>query len=526
MHSCTNTHHGLMAAAARAAALAAAAAIMGEVGLDKSRQAMADAGSALAASKSRAKPVSRASRVAAGEIEPTPPARRSLRVQGKGPDGKALPDDFKEPSSVSLSASTVFARPEGDVPCLASLEEADDQVCAERAVAAVAASWDSTQARGTLPAKLRIRPEHAMKVLPDRVYSVAMSPQACAGVGPVVWAGDKRGRLAAWTPMAASAPGMAAGADSESDAAAVWHLHERPINSIVLPSDAGSGKLMTSSYDGSVRMLDVAEGRAPEEAAATAAQRGLGATACWRELAECDDALCYGTCTSDARTLLLGTTRGSVLVLDARQLPAGGAPLAAAAAHSSAVATIQTHDAKVSCVDMNLDGVHVLTSGHDSSVAIWDVRRLSSRKRRAPGSTGTAGLLHRLAHGGNVTSAFFSDCGTGMVSTSNDDQLRVWQDRGWKAGDDPTCMISHYNHTGRWLSNFRAVFACGSSQQVVIGAMRTRALEVFDARSGKRKAAHVEPEVLTAVPTLNTTHRTLPVVASATASGRMYLWTE
>lgn len=515
-----------MAAAARAAALAAAAAIMGEVGLDKSKQAISEASSAMTPSKSRAKPVSRASRVAAGEIEPTPPARRSLRVQGKGPDGKALPDDFKEPTSVSLSATTVFARPEGDVPCLGSLEEAGDLTCAERAVAAVVAPWDNKRSRGALPDTLCIQPEHAMKVLPDRVYSIAMSPQACAGVGPVVWAGDKRGRLAAWTPMAAPAAGVAASEDSESDVAAVWHLHERPINSIVLPSDAGPGKLMTSSYDGSVRMLDVAEGRTPAESAATAAQRGLGATACWRELAECEDALCYGTCTSDARTLLLGTTRGSVLVLDARQLPAGGAPLAAADAHSSAVATIQTHDAKVSCVDMNVDGMHVLTSGHDSSVAVWDARRLSSRKRRSPGSTSTAGMLHRLAHGGNVTSAFFSDCGTGMVSTSNDDQLRVWQDRGWSVGDDPACVISHYNHTGRWLSNFRAVFACGSPQQVVIGAMRTRALEVFDARNGKRTAAHVQPEVLTAVPTLNATHRTLPVVASATASGRMYLWTE
>lgn len=148
--------------------------------------------------------------------------------------------------------------------------------------------------------------------------------------------------------------------------------------------------------------------------------------------------------------------------------------------------------------------------------------------------------------------------GAKIVSTCNDDRLRIWAG-GAAAKDPPLRSIPHNNHTGRWLSNFRtivrlkthgarkridapvttrahAVFVhsvCAPLRSpqwdprgddvVLVGAMGTRQIEFFSATSGKRLHAFGS-ELLTAVPTINAIHPTLPLVASGTASGRLHLW--
>lgn len=139
--------------------------------------------------------------------------------------------------------------------------------------------------------------------------------------------------------------------------------------------------------------------------------------------------------------------------------------------------------------------------------------------------------------------------GNKCVSTCNDDKIRIFDMDSIKKGSnvDASVSIRHNNHTGRWLTNFRTIVSCRKTfyfiiyslpcgnnvlqwdphgdDIVVVGAMGTRAVEAYYAGNGKRLTARTNPDRLTAVPTLNAIHPTLPLVASATASGRLHLWT-
>jgi len=118
-----------------------------------------------------------------------------------------------------------------------------------------------------------------------------------------------------------------------------------------------------------------------------------------------------------------------------------------------------------------------------------------------------------------------------------------------KKGSTATVAIRHNNHTGRWLTPFKAIvrgtwwhcvvscagvhsrlcmrlageqFDPASSRHVVIGNM-TRGIDIFDASDG-RLVTTLRSEPLTAVPTRSAIHPTRNWIVSSTASGRMYLW--
>lgn len=136
----------------------------------------------------------------------------------------------------------------------------------------------------------------------------------------------------------------------------------------------------------------------------------------------------------------------------------------------------------------------------------------------------------RVAYVANLAAVFWLcllQSGTKIVSTCNDDRIRIFNTEIVKKGSniDASVSIRHNNHTGRWLSNFRAIWDPHGNEVVVVGAMGTRAVEAYYAENGKRIAMRTSPDRLTAVPTLNAIHPTLPLVTSATASGRLHLWT-
>ncbi len=101
---------------------------------------------------------------------------------------------------------------------------------------------------------------------------------------------------------------------------------------------------------------------------------------------------------------------------------------------------------KVNCVDVHKGGHLLASCGNDRAVRLWDLRRM---KADSP--------LHTFEHGYSVNSVYFSPNGELLLSTCIDDLLRVWGVKGEDVGSWPECVkIRHNNHTGRWVTLFRA----------------------------------------------------------------------
>lgn len=349
--------------------------------------------------------------------------------------------------------------------------------------------------------KLSLRHEHHMdKAVGARIYSIAMHP----GAQPVAVIGDKEGMLGLWRPTSGALP-VPPGADPEelldSGALMQFRAHSRPINAVKALNDV----IMTCSYEGNVRLLDVHSGvfresyvHFPDDDSPRAA------------------GLAYADISSDSRVLVASSFDGELVVADTRSMTAREGPLARGRTERDCV-VIDAHSKKASSVSLHPGGHHVATASHDNTVCVWDLRKLGRGKRGAGASP-----VSTLAHGGGVTSAFFSECGERLVSTCNDDFLRVWHNAPTCKGK-PAVSIKHNNHTGRWLSNFRTVFDPSDSSRIVIGAMQIRHLQAFDSNTGEQVCS-VGDELLTAVPTLNAVHPHVPVVVSGTGSGRVHMW--
>jgi WD40 repeat protein len=198
------------------------------------------------------------------------------------------------------------------------------------------------------------------------------------------------------------------------------------------------------------------------------------------------------------------------------------------------------HAKKVTAVSCCPGRPYVLSSGTDGLLKIWDARRLphhtASRSKASPAP------LAEAKHGGSATSAFFAPTGRRVVSTSSDNNVRVWEVKpegalagggsgGSAAGGEgsgpliePPLRLAHNNHTGRWLSNFRTLFDPSNDDTLIIGGME-RTLDLYSI-SRKAWVARKPHELVTAVPTINAPHPSGSVnaVMSGTASGRMYLW--
>jgi WD repeat-containing protein 76 len=151
-----------------------------------------------------------------------------------------------------------------------------------------------------------------------------------------------------------------------------------------------------------------------------------------------------------------------------------------------------------------------------------------------------------------------------IVSTSRDNTLRIWDA---KKGLAPGPVMKHNNNTGRWISPFRAVWA-PAADAIVVGNMGRQVLaclsaalcmitenqqdaealcwqsgtmcscssdvsslperakcsqvDIFDEKGGQA-GAH-SSDLMTAIPSRCTVHTSLPLLAAATASGRVHVY--
>ena len=259
----------------------------------------------------------------------------------------------------------------------------------------------------------------------------------------------------------------------------------------------GGTTLVTGSYDGTVRLLDL-----------TTLQGTV--------VASTDDAgeMVTGVDSKDGRTLLYSDGSGGVGRCDLR-MPAGSAASGAAAYHI-------LHDRKVSHLDIHPLQHHlVATASVDRTVRLWDWR--GSLKKP----------LAELPHGLAVNAAYFAPgTGAALLTTSYDDRVRIF-DVAAAVGatatattvPPPPCLLAapHNNQTGRWVTGFRAAWLPWADNAAVIVGSMQRQIDVLSASTGQQLATLVA-DALATIPAVAVAHPTLPVIAGGVASGRCYLF--
>jgi WD40 repeat protein len=268
--------------------------------------------------------------------------------------------------------------------------------------------------------------------------------------------------------------------------------HTQAISSMLfLP--AYQGKLITCSYDGSIRLMNI-EKQIFEELFIHPTE----ASFC---------SLC--ACHTNGHVVYYSSKDGSVGRLDLRE-------------HTSSSSLYSLHRKRVNTIDMHpLRETWLLTGSGDRTACLWDIRHMKA--------SGSIEPLTRLEHGGSTSSAYFSPTtGSTIVTCSMDNALRVFDTMIMTGGhlDDPPSMkehrIPHNNATGRWTTPFKAIFDPKYEDLFMVGNKK-RAIDVFSARHA-RYAVILQHEFLSTIPAVNCIHPYHHIWLSGNASGRVHVW--
>ncbi|KAL3784990.1 hypothetical protein ACHAWO_010264 [Cyclotella atomus] len=350
------------------------------------------------------------------------------------------------------------------------------------------------------------------KVVPDRIYSVACHPSTSH---LVVCAGDKQGYLGLWNvdqyspekDTTTEGTVNKKGKISSTDGVHLFKPHSRPISTLAW-NESGS-KLLSCSYDGTVRAFDV-EKQVFQEIFATYDDSemfkdkiGYGLDNGYKSWVQCMELdRKHG---SDGDCFFLSTSEGTVMHIDLRT-------------KGEVTFDQALSEKKINTVSLHPNGFTMATAGLDTTVKLWDVRKLkTSTKIPNPVATQNAGK--------SVNSAFFSPSGKRIITTTMSNTLDILEDAHLASGliTKPASRIRHDNHTGRWLCTFMARWHPSTSEECfVVGSMQQpRTVEVF---SGDGKLIRgIQGDSLTAVASRCCFHPNADrlIVVGGNSSGRV-----
>lgn len=425
------------------------------------------------------------------KVDAVPPRSRSLRLQNLDADGQAMPDKPAVPayeaaprrvrkSSAPLDAakvSTGATSPEEAAAFLARLGKKDTSRPGKPANALAATAIDLS--------KLTVDEDDIAKLVPERIFSLEVSPSPSK---LIVAAGDTWGRVGLWD--------VGAGDDTP---VATFEPHSRPVAGMrILPHMPH--QLLSCSHDGSVRCLDLGGAgassfvevyRAPEDGDGEHPMlHGLSRTA--------GEGGAIAICRSD----------GAVVLLDPR-------------APSAGAAVRQLHEKKIFSADFSPEAPQVLaTASLDRTVALWDVRALGGGKK--------AKALATIEHGLSVTAVRFSASGGRLLTTCNDNLLRVFDGGGAKGGGTAWALqtaVKHNNKTGRYITCFQAEWQRGSDDGFLCGSLEhPRGIDVYSADGGGALRERLEPDAVGSVVSLIAQHPSRPELVASNSGGKCFVW--
>jgi WD repeat-containing protein 76 len=259
-------------------------------------------------------------------------------------------------------------------------------------------------------------------ITPERIYYMGMHPSP---IKPLVFAGDKVGNLGIWDVF-----GSIDEEGEEMPLVTSYKMHSRTISQFLF-SHTDPTKLYTSSYDTTIRVLDLSTGVStevyfPEDETDT-------------------DALISSVqLHPDGNTLMFANFNGEVGKLDLRE-----------PAKERKVTLYTLHEKKVGGLSIfpSLPEVFA-TSSLDRTTKIWDLRKMSGKHPICIGEYEASK---------SISSSEFNRQGD-LVATSYDDTLSVFNGVGsvdMAPGKNqgllvPSHRILHNNQTGRYVSVFKA----------------------------------------------------------------------
>ncbi|XP_016485502.2 uncharacterized protein LOC107805912 [Nicotiana tabacum] len=421
--------------------------------------------------------------------------RRSLRTQGMAPDSSTaggLKDDFDDlPSRISPNKSSQpTTKKSPREPTSISMRDAysgDFDVSNQKLIETikgfsrtiddanegvdqdtVLGDWtEKRKASGTVHLEsLRLEPDNIARVVPGRILNVRFFPTNNVRMVAV---GNKFGNIGFWN---VDAP------QEDGDGIYLYHAHSGPVSGIIMNPFSVS-KMFTSCYDGFIRMMDIEKEMfdlvyLSEHSIFSISQRP-----------------------HDMKSIYYGEGSGELGIWDLR------------AGKSSA--SWNLHDERINTIDFTSENCNIMaTSSTDGSACIWDLRKVSAHKPKS---------LQTVFHKRAVHSAYFSPSGRFLATTSIDDKVGLLSGANY----EDTSMISHYNHTNRWISSFRGIWGWDDSY-IFIGNMQ-RGVDVISV-ADKKLDFTLRSEHMTAIPCRFDAHQEkVGMLAGATSGGQIYIWT-
>jgi len=358
------------------------------------------------------------------------------------------------------------------------------------------------RSNGKLQQRVDLTKRQDIKIVPQRVYAMGFHPTEDK---PIIFAGDKEGAMGVFD-ASQDAPEVNEDDDELAEypdpVISAFKTHSRTISCFHF-SSADANAVYSSSYDSSIRKLDLDKGVSTEVYAPADADGEMPISA-------------IDMPSSDPNIIILSTLEGSLGRHDVRT---------------------KKEDAEIwSLTEQKIGGfsLHpvyshlVATASLDRTLKIWDLRKITGK-----GELRHPALLGEHESRLSVSHASWSSAGH-IATSSYDDRIKIYSfpDAGtWATGQDlsekqmaPVRQIPHNNQTGRWVTILKPQWQKqphDGVQKFVIGNMN-RFVDVFAADG--EQLAQLGGDGITAVPAVAHFHPTKDWVAGGNASGKLCLW--
>ncbi|KAK7863990.1 hypothetical protein R5R35_000098 [Gryllus longicercus] len=308
--------------------------------------------------------------------------------------------------------------------------------------------------------KFTISPEYVRKVGTTKTHSLLIHPSESK---LLIITGDAAGYLSFWD------------VENHNAEVEIYRPHKNPVFCVSL-CISNPLKLFATAIDGVVRSCDLEKME-------------------FNDIYVTEDHTTYHAQMSPY-TLLVAHGCGDVGVVDTRE---SKNPTSWIECHSRSVRTIQPHP---------LNENEFVTSSGVGEVGIWDIR---GRKKQKP--------LLLLPHPKGLKSAFFSPGGGMLLTSCNDDKIRIF------AADKNYLMMckSHNMQTGRWLRPFQAMWHPSRDDAFIIGSLnRPRQVDICGIH-GLTLHSLKSPHLNTVLSNCHF-HKSRPVIAGANSSGYVHVF--
>ena len=339
----------------------------------------------------------------------------------------------------------------------------------------------------------------------------------------IVVSGDKSGQIAIWD------------VSKVFERTVYTDLNKWLTNNIrFLANYTSENVVATTSYEGTVKLCDLEVG-VVTKTLVDANPSG------WSRVVEEDKAGRWVTflgldATVSSSLVVAGDSKGRVYFLDPRMNYT-----------DSSAASMQIHKKNtkvqsVCCHPVASDHL-VLTAGNDYHARLIDLRRLSFSDSSTSTATGTGtsskavssvAEVASFAHPRVINSAYFSPItGRRIVTTCQDNRIRVWDDFTSNLGDAPSDReIVHSHNFNRHLTPFKAEWDPKDPNErcIVIGryisdeygGVALHPVDMLDAATGAYVGELVDPNLTTICP-VNKPHPRLDLIITG-SSRSLYAW--